>query len=126
MCLANPLTQDDGSAKETWSTQLSTPEVLAALERTNLEWDKRCLAVINKTPANTIVDYRITWRDPDPIWVSPGAYVLKLGDAAHAFIPNSTAGATQAMEDGQSIAACLRLAGKDNVPLATRVHTKLR
>jgi hypothetical protein len=30
------------------------------------------------------------------------------------------------MEDAVSLAACLRLAGKDNVPWATRVHNKLR
>ena len=106
--------------------RLNASAVLAALEKTKLAWDKRCLSVIKKTPANTIVDYRITFRDPDPIWTSAGGHVLKIGDAAHAFIPNSTAGATQAMEDGQSIAACLRLAGKDDIPLATRVHTKLR
>lgn len=52
--------------------------------------------------------------------------MVKIGDAAHAFIPNSTNGATQAMEDGISLAACLRLSGKNNIALATRVHTKLR
>lgn len=84
------------------------------------------LAVIKKTPPNTVIDYKITWRDPDPVWTSKSGHVVKIGDAAHAFIPNSTNGATQAMEDGISLAACLKLAGKPNIALATRIHTKLR
>lgn len=104
----------------------SAADVLDSLKKTGLVWDKSCLSVIALTPENTVIDYKITWRDPDPIWTSPGGRVVKLGDAAHAFIPNSTAGATQAMEDGQSLAACLRLAAKDNVALATRMHTKFR
>ena len=68
----------------------------------------------------------MTFRDPDPVWASPGGRIVKIGDAAHAFIPHSTTGATQAMEDGLSLAACLRMACKDKIPLATSVHTKLR
>lgn len=66
------------------------------------------------------------WRDPNTKWASDGGLILQLGDSAHSFLPTSANGATQAMEDGISIAACLRLAGKHNVPLATRVHTQLR
>ena len=83
-------------------------------------------AVIKLTPPNTVVDYKITWEDPDPVWTSQSGRILQIGDAAHPFIPNSTSGATQAMEDGLSLAACLRLGGKANVGLATKVHTKLR
>lgn len=78
------------------------------------------------TPPKTIVDYKIMWRNPNPTWSSPNGLVLQLGDSAHSFLPTSANGATQAMEDGISIAACLRLAGKANVALATRVHTRLR
>ena len=82
--------------------------------------------MIAQAPPNTVVDYRITWRDPNPVWSAPLGRVVKIGDAAHSFIPNSSNGATQAMEDGQSLAACLRLAGKHNIALATRIHTRLR
>lgn len=106
--------------------RLSAADALKTLKETELEWDSRVSAVIEKTPPNTVVDYKITWRDPDPAWTSPRGRIVRIGDAAHAFIPNSTNGATQAMEDGLSLAACLRLAGKTNVCLATRMHTKLR
>ena len=118
--------QDEGQAEENWSTRLSASDALEALQQTGLQWDPKVSAVIERTPPHTVVDYKITWRDPDPVWTSPGGRVVKIGDAAHAFIPNSSNGATQAMEDGLSLAACLRLAGKANIPLATRIHTKLR
>ena len=106
--------------------RLNASDALECLEETGLSWDKRSLSVIARTPSNSVIDYKITWRDPDPVWTSQGGRIVKLGDAAHAFIPNSSNGATQAMEDGQSLAACLRLAGKNGIALATRMHTKFR
>lgn len=66
------------------------------------------------------------WRDPQDKWVSPRGRVVQIGDAAHSFLPTSGAGGTMAMEDAFSLASCLQLAGKNNVPLALRVHNKLR
>ena len=126
LCLNTDSFQDNGQAQETWSTRLSASDALKCLDDTGLKWDGRIAAVIARTPPKTVVDYKIIWRDPDPIWTSPNGRVVKIGDAAHAFIPNSTYGATAAMEDGISLAACLRLAGKGNVSLATKAHTRLR
>jgi 2-polyprenyl-6-methoxyphenol hydroxylase-like FAD-dependent oxidoreductase len=66
------------------------------------------------------------WRDPQPTWTSPGGQVIQLGDAAHTFLPSSGNGGTQAIEDAVSLAACLDVAGKDNITQATRVHNLLR
>jgi len=99
--------------------------VLAALDK-RVTWDPAFLAVIAQTPAQGVVDYQLKWRDPNPKWASDGGLILQLGDSAHSFLPTSANGATQAMEDGISIAACLRLAGKNNISLATRIHTALR
>ena len=41
-------------------------------------------------------------RDPQQKWTSPAGRVIQLGDAAHAFLPNSSNGGTQAMEDAPS------------------------
>ena len=57
--------------------------------------------------------------------------------SAHTFLPSSGNGATQAMEDATSLAACLALAARDtrsqgsksakaNVPLAVRAHCAIR
>jgi 2-polyprenyl-6-methoxyphenol hydroxylase-like FAD-dependent oxidoreductase len=66
------------------------------------------------------------WRDPQPQWVSPRGRVVQMGDAAHPFLPTSGAGATMAMEDAWSLASCLQITRKNNVPLATKVHNRLR
>lgn len=66
------------------------------------------------------------WRDPQPQWHSPGGPVVQVGDSAHTFLPASGNGGTQAMEDGVSLAACLQIGGKSNIPIAVRVHNKLR
>lgn len=66
------------------------------------------------------------WREPQPCWASSTGRIIQIGDAAHTFLPSSGNGATQGMEDAISLAACLQIAGKDNVPWATRVHNKLR
>ena len=51
---------------------------------------------------------------------------MLLGDSAHPFLPTSAQGATQAMEDGVTIAICLRAAGRDNIGGATRAFQEIR
>lgn len=82
--------------------------------------------MIKATPNNQVLDWKLMWRDPQPQWVSKGGHVVQLGDAAHPFLPTSFSGGTMAMEDAYSLAACLHVAGKQHVALATKVHNKLR
>lgn len=117
--------QDTGSAAESWSTRIDAEDVLRELEK-QPGWDEGLLALIKQTPKQAIVDWKLMWRNPNPLWTSVGGLVVQLGDAAHSFLPTSANGATQACEDGISLATCLELAGKNNIPLATRVHNTLR
>ena len=82
--------------------------------------------LVEVCPEDALFDWKLMFRNPKPNWLSPYGYVVQLGDAAHAFLPSSGNGGTQAMEDGVSLAACLQLAGKAQVPLAAKVHNKLR
>ncbi|KAB2572031.1 FAD-dependent monooxygenase mdpD [Lasiodiplodia theobromae] len=82
--------------------------------------------IVKATPSDEILLWNLTWRDPHPNWVSSRGRVVQLGDSAHPFIPTSGAGATMAMEDAYSLAACLHLGGKPNIPLALKVHNRLR
>ena len=66
------------------------------------------------------------WRDLREEWVSPAGRVVQIGDSAHSFLPSSGNGASQAMEDAITLAACLQLGGKSNVPVAARIYNKLR
>lgn len=88
-------------------------------------WSEDLRALVRAS--NNIVDWRLMMRNPQDNWVSPKGRIVQIGDAAHAFLPTSANGATQALEDGVSLATCLRLAGgKEGIPTATRVHNALR
>jgi 2-polyprenyl-6-methoxyphenol hydroxylase-like FAD-dependent oxidoreductase len=82
--------------------------------------------LIKATPNHTVLDWKLMWRNPQPRWTSPGGRVVQIGDAAHPFLPTSASGGTMAMEDAYSLAACLHIAGKKDVSLATKVHNHLR
>lgn len=82
--------------------------------------------LIKATPQSTVTNWKLMWRDPVSRWASPKGRVIQIGDAAHSFLPTSGSGATMAMEDAFSLAACLQLGGKSNVGLAVKVHNTLR
>lgn len=89
-------------------------------------WSPFYKELIKGTPDDIILIWRLMWRDPQPKCVSPLGRVVQIGDAAHPFLPTSAAGASMALEDGCTLASCLQLSGKSNVPLALKVHNLLR
>lgn len=118
--------KDSSTAAESWSKRVSAPDVLREVAASGIKWDPGFMRLIAQSPENSVVDWKLLWRDPVSNWVSEQGRVVQLGDAAHVFLPTSTNGGTQACEDGISLAACLALAGKNNIALATRVHNALR
>ena len=112
--------RDEHDIKESWSFPGRLDDVYKVLEG----WDPMCRAIVEKTPS--VVDWKLVYRDPLPTWTSAQGRILLLGDAAHPFLPTSAQGATQAMEDGATLAVCLRRAGKGGVPAALRVHEAIR
>ncbi|KAF8142161.1 monooxygenase [Boletus edulis] len=87
-------------------------------------WDPRCAAVISKAPS--CVDWKLIVHNPLPSWVSRDGRVLLIGDAAHPSLPTSMQGASQAIEDGVTLAVTLKMAGKDNILLAARTWEAIR
>ena len=112
--------QDDQDIEESWSFPGNLEDVYKVLDG----WDPMCKAIVEKTPS--LVDWKLVYRDPLPTWVSTGGRIALLGDAAHPFLPTSTQGATQAMEDGVTIAVCLKRAGKGNIPAGVRAYQEIR
>lgn len=82
--------------------------------------------LVKMTPPERLFDYKLVFRDPLPTFISPRARTALIGDAAHPFLPTSIQGASQAMEDGVVLAACLDKAGKGKVQDALRVWERIR
>ncbi|KAI0835437.1 putative monooxygenase [Hypoxylon sp. FL0890] len=106
--------------KESWFQEGNMEEVKKSLKGL----DPRIYAAVEKTEA--CLDWKICYRDPLTTWVSKSHRIALLGDSCHPHLPTSAQGASQATESAGVLAVCLKLAGKDNIPLATRCYEKLR
>ncbi|KAI1448130.1 FAD/NAD(P)-binding domain-containing protein [Annulohypoxylon stygium] len=116
---------DDKTIAESWSNTVSNETALSKL--TNPEtWSPLIREMILHAPENSIIRWSLCFRDPQPKWTSAGGLIVQLGDSAHSFLPTSGNGAVQSLEDAASLGECLRLAGKGNEGIATKVHEKLR
>lgn len=102
----------DMEIKESWSQEGDLKDVIAHI--TTL--DPTIAAAIKKTPS--LLDWKICYRDPLPTWVSKSHKIALLGDSCHPHLPTSAQGASQATESAAVLAVCLKLAGKNQVPLA--------
>ncbi|OTB08301.1 hypothetical protein M426DRAFT_71153 [Hypoxylon sp. CI-4A] len=106
--------------KESWFQEGDMDEVKKSL----LNLDPRIRAAVEKT--ESCLDWKICYRDPLPTWISKSHKIALLGDSCHPHLPTSAQGASQATESAAVLGVCLKLAGKDNIPLATRCYEKLR
>lgn len=114
--------RDDDSAVEDWNRIVDSRGALRYVEG----WAPIVHEVIKSTPNNEATEWKLRFRDPQPKWVSDGGRVVQCGDAAHSFLPSSGFGATTALEDAFSLAACLKMGGKESATIATKVHNHLR
>ncbi|KAI1489110.1 hypothetical protein F5X96DRAFT_642292 [Biscogniauxia mediterranea] len=117
-----------GSEEESWNHTVEAEEVLNNMDKGvgRVPWAPVFKELVKLTPPKTIVNFELFWRNPQPSWTSPGGRVVQIGDAAHSFLPASGNGATQAIEDAVSLATCLQLGGRDNIPISVRTHVRLR
>lgn len=112
--------KDEADIEESWSFPGAIPDVLKIVQ----DWDPRCAAIIKKAPS--AVDWKLVYRDPLPTWISKEGRLAVIGDAAHPFLPTSIQGASQALEDGVTLAVVLNMAGKEDVPTAVRAFEDIR
>lgn len=117
-----------GSEEESWNHTIEKEEVLQNMDKGMgpTPWSQMFKDLVACTPADTIVNFGLLWRNPQPSWKSPAGRVVQIGDAAHSFLPASSNGATQAIEDSVSLASCLQIGGKERVPDSIRAHVLLR
>ncbi|KAF2397031.1 FAD/NAD(P)-binding domain-containing protein [Trichodelitschia bisporula] len=117
-----------GSEAESWNHTIDKEVVLVNMDK-NIgpePWAPIFKDFIRCCPPETVLDFELLWRNPQPSWASPGARVVQIGDSAHSFLPASGSGATQAIEDAVTLATCLQLGGKEGVADAVRAHVFLR
>jgi salicylate hydroxylase len=112
--------EKDQEITESWFQEGDLEEVWECVDGL----DERIVAAIKRTPS--CLDWKICYRDPLPTWVSRSHKIVLLGDSCHPHLPTSAQGASQATESAAVLAMCLKLAGRDKVPLATRTYEKLR
>ncbi|KAG2046616.1 FAD/NAD(P)-binding domain-containing protein [Suillus hirtellus] len=112
--------KDNAAVDGDWSSPGKIEDILDLVK----DWDPRCAAIIRKAPS--CIDWKLLIHDPLPTWLSQSGRVVLIGDAAHPFLPSSAQGASQAIEDGVTLAVTLNLAGKDNVRLGTRTWESIR
>lgn len=112
--------KDEGNVDEGWTEPGKKEEVLKVLEG----WSPDIRRVWEKM--GDCLDWKLIYRPCLEKWVADSGLVTIMGDAAHPFLPTSTQGASQAVEDGVTIACCLQKAGKGNVPLALATFFEIR
>lgn len=107
---------------EGWSIPGKKEDALEILQG----WDPLLVKVWSKM--DHIIDYKLIFRPCLTKWISDSGLVALIGDAAHPYLPTSTQGASQAIEDAAVVARCLAKAGgrKKTVPLALRTFFDLR
>ncbi|KAI1170147.1 hypothetical protein F4777DRAFT_595441 [Nemania sp. FL0916] len=117
-----------GSEEESWTHTVESDEVVDNMDKgVGAEpWAPMFKELVKLTPPRTILNFELFWRNPQPSWCSPSGRVIQIGDAAHSFLPASGNGATQAIEDAVSLATCLQIGGKENIPLSVRTHIRFR
>lgn len=114
---------DDADIAETWSFPGKKEDVSRYLKDAGFPkiWDE----VLEATPADRIIDYKLVWREPIPTWLSSSKACAVMGDAAHCHLPTSAQGACQAVEDAVTVAICLEKCEGD-VSLALQVFERIR
>ncbi|KAI1085026.1 hypothetical protein F5B20DRAFT_575493 [Whalleya microplaca] len=113
--------KDDQDIEESWQYEVPLEDARKWLKG----WEPTIQKILDKTPS-PLVDWKLVYRDPLPTWISGKRRIALIGDAAHPFLPTSIQGASQAMEDGVTMAVCLRKAGKGRVQEAVAAFEALR
>ncbi|KAI0538651.1 putative monooxygenase [Xylaria digitata] len=106
--------KDEQDIEESWSFEAPLSDARKVLEG----WDPIVQKILDKTPS-PLIDWKLVYRDPLPTWISARRRIALIGDSAHPFLPTSIQGASQAMEDGATIAVCLSRAAGVQEAVAT-------
>lgn len=104
-----------------------SPNIETAIDWIN-EWPMRekLEPILRKADNGRFIHTQLTSYRPLKTWRSPLGRMMVIGDAAHPTPPASAQSGSQAIEDGAVVAIALKLAGKNDVPLALEAAEKIR
>ncbi|KAI1848521.1 hypothetical protein JX265_013804 [Neoarthrinium moseri] len=98
---------NNGAATESWNESVDADSAFQYVSAVK-DFSEYAKRLIRASPEGGIVDWKIMWRDPQPVIISPLGRVV------------------QGLEDAIYLASCLGLGGKDNNQRATKIHNRLR
>ncbi|GAB1204957.1 hypothetical protein APSETT445_003623 [Aspergillus pseudonomiae] len=117
--------KDTETSLDSWHGSVQDPtQVLAFLKGWPVR--NRLDAVIRHVPPGAFIDQKLVIRKPLKTWLSPSSKIMLIGDAAHAMIPITGQGGSQAIEDAATLAIALELAGKSKVSQGLAVAERIR
>jgi len=119
-CLVNfvAVIEQDTWTRESWTDRGEIAQALAAFEG----WHPQVRAILGAAEETFI--WALFDRRPLERW-SAGRVTL-LGDACHAMLPFMAQGATQAIEDGATLAACLTADARADIAESLHHYERLR
>jgi salicylate hydroxylase len=112
------VTEEATWTRESWTDEGSLADAHAAFAG----WHDQVHAIISAVDAT--YKWALHDREPLPTWTV--GRVTLLGDACHAMLPYMAQGAVQSIEDGATLAMCLRSAGRARLPEALKRYEALR
>ncbi|KAI8262978.1 FAD-dependent monooxygenase roqM [Colletotrichum sp. SAR11_239] len=115
--------KDETDIAESWSEKTTRADVRYFLDKA--KFPEVWYTILEATPEDRLIDYKLVWRDPLTTWLSPTKRAAVMGDAAHCHLPTSAQGACQAVEDAAVVAMCLERSEGD-VELALQVFERIR
>lgn len=114
-------------AKRATGEQFVVPVDASEFYEQYKDWDPKLAAILKKLQPNSVLEWKLCDLEPMKSWLSPGAKVILIGDAAHAMLPSAAQGAGMGIEDGAAIAEILaRAEDKTQIPALLRTVEKLR
>ena len=104
--------------QESWTAPGRLADLRAAFDG----WDARVLQLIDS--ASQTMRWALVDREPLARWTDGG--ITLLGDAAHPMLPFFAQGAAQAIEDAETLAACLAGVGREALLAALQRYESMR
>lgn len=112
---------------EDWNQRGNIQDMLADVEG----WDPELLHIIQHIPPDSLIDFKMLWRDPVKKWVSEKGRICLVGDAAHPHLPTAGTGAAQAFEDAATIGTLMQKSmeksgNAPDIPVVFGAYERLR